>query len=122
MEKIFLDTRELDEEVRERFALTEDLMMENAAAALEEKTEQILKNHKGENFISRPSVLVLTGSGNNGADGFALSRRLYCHDYSVTVCQVFEPKSEMCILQKKRAKQLGVNFINIYDVIMFLYN
>ncbi|MDY4901605.1 MAG: NAD(P)H-hydrate dehydratase [Treponema sp.] len=120
MEKIFLDTRELDEEVRERFALTEDLMMENAAAALEEKTEQILKNHKGENFISRPSVLVLTGSGNNGADGFALSRRLYCHDYSVTVCQVFEPKSEMCILQKKRAKQLGVNFINIYDLDDFI--
>lgn len=118
MKNIFLDTRPLDRNVRDHFALTEDIMMENAAAALEKAGTSMLC--KKENYIHRPSVLILTGKGNNGADGFALARRLMSHELSVTVCMIEEPASEMCIMQKERADKIGVQYTDLYQLDSFL--
>ena len=111
MQKLFLDTRENDSKVRDLYGLTEDIMMENAAAALE---NAVIPHafREGGYYIQRPSVLILAGSGNNGADGYALARRLMGKSYSVTVCAVSEPSSAMCVLQQKRAKKAGVYIIN----------
>ena len=65
MRKIFFDTRKMDMVCRERFCLSEDLMMENAASALEKK------------LAGKKSVLILCGGGNNGGDGYALARRIF---------------------------------------------
>ena len=119
MKKIYSDTRILDKAARSTFGLTEDIMMENAAAAMEKEISDYLKKCTGP-FLSRPTVLVLCGSGNNGGDGYALARRLISHDVSVTVCEVLEAKSEMCILQKERAKKSGVHFISFYELDDFL--
>ncbi len=115
MKKIYCDTRVLDKKARETYQLTEDIMMENAAAALE-KAVMAHAFHPSGRYISRPCVLILAGSGNNGADGYTLARRISQHDLSVTVCQVMEPKSPMALLQLERARKCGVTFIDLYSL------
>lgn len=118
MNKLFLDTRVLDKNIRESCGLSEEIMMENAAGAIEKVVaEHTLTNVR---YISRPTVLVLCGSGNNGADGYALARRLISHKLSVVCCQVSQPKSELCKIQKLRAEKIGVRFIDIYELDSFL--
>ena len=118
MQNIYGDTRVLDSKVRELYKLSEDIMMENAAAALEDAVVSSLEKSLedcGAVCLARPAVLILAGSGNNGADGYALARRLIRHEYAVTVCAVSEPKSQMCILQKERASAIGVSCIDISE-------
>ncbi|MCR5045748.1 MAG: NAD(P)H-hydrate dehydratase [Treponema sp.] len=115
MQDIFLDARLLDKAARENYGLSEDIMMENAAAALESYGKDYFFS-PDKKYINRPTVLILAGSGNNGADGYALARRIVQHEICVTVCQVYEPKSPMCVIQAERAKKAGVIFINPYDL------
>lgn len=119
MQKIFNDTRELDKTARDNYGLTEDLMMENASAALERFGQEHFFSPDNK-YINRPTVLVLAGGGNNGADGYALARRIVRHELCVVLCQVYEPKSDMCVLQAERAKKAGVIFINPYDLDDFI--
>lgn len=119
MQKIFYDTRALDERARNLYSLTEDLMMENAASALEAECLPHILDGRSL-YMNRPSVLILTGSGNNGADGFALARRIACHDIAVFVCEVLAPKSPMCLLQKERALKSGVTVFGLYDLDDFI--
>lgn len=115
MQKIFYDTRELDQAARDAYGLTEDIMMENAAAALERAGSDHFFSPDNK-YINRPCVLILAGGGNNGADGYALARRIVQRKIDVAVCQVYEPKSAMCALQADRAKKAGAIFINPYDL------
>lgn len=115
MQKIFYDTRMLDQAARDAYGLTEDIMMENAAAALEREGADHFFSPDNK-YINRPCVLILAGGGNNGADGYALARRIVQHKIDVAVCQVYEPKSTMCVLQADRAKKAGAIFINPYDL------
>ena len=115
MQKIFYDTRMLDKAARDAYGLTEDIMMENAAAALEREGADHFFSPDNK-YINRPCVLILSGGGNNGADGYALARRIVQHKIDVAVCQVYEPKSAMCVLQADRAKKAGAIFINPYDL------
>lgn len=119
MQKIFHDTRMLDQAARDAYGLTEDIMMENAAAALERAGSDHFFSPDNK-YINRPCVLILAGGGNNGADGYALARRIVRHELCVVLCQVYEPKSEMCVLQAERAKKAGVIFINPYDLDDFI--
>lgn len=116
MKPVYKDTRLLDVRARKMYALTEDIMMENAAIALQKEIESYLtKNTKDIN-----KVIILCGSGNNGADGYALARRMFSKEkffapqkyLEVTVCTVLEPKSQMCVLQKMRAQKTGVKIVN----------
>ena len=115
MQKIFYDTRMLDQAARDAYGLTEDIMMENASAALERQGSDHFFSPDNK-YINRPCVLILAGGGNNGADGYALARRIVQHKIDVAVCQVYEPKSAMCVLQADRAKKAGAIFINPYDL------
>ena len=115
MQKIFYDTRMLDQAARDAYGLTEDIMMENAAAALERQGSEHFFSPDNK-YINRPCVLILAGGGNNGADGYALARRIVQRKIDVAVCQVYEPKSAMCVLQADRAKKAGAIFINPYDL------
>ena len=115
MQKIFYDTRMMDKAARDAYGLTEDIMMENASAALERAGSDHFFSPDNK-YINRPCVLILAGGGNNGADGYALARRIVQHKIDVAVCQVYEPKSAMCVLQAGRAKKAGAIFINPYDL------
>ncbi len=105
----------LDQAARDAYGLTEDIMMENASAALERAGSDHFFSPDNK-YINRPCVLILAGGGNNGADGYALARRIVQHKIDVAVCQVYEPKSAMCVLQADRAKKAGAIFINPYDL------
>jgi hydroxyethylthiazole kinase-like uncharacterized protein yjeF len=115
MQNVFLDTRILDKNAREKFSLTEDSMMECAAKALlNEVTSSLL----GDDLITQQKrVLILCGCGNNGGDGYALAR-LCANDETVakisriTVCVCADPKSDMCKVQYDRLKH-SVNPVTI---------
>ncbi len=110
MQKIFFDTRILDNAVRRQFDLSEDLMMENAAAEL----EKVLSEKK--------SILILCGGGNNGGDGYALARRLVCKNKKVFAAICVPEKSPMCCLQKSRAEKCGVDFLTLDEIETFVEN
>ncbi len=89
----------LDKRVLEEFNLSEDILMENAAMALERAVLQ--------NASLGAKVIILCGSGDNGGDGYALARRL-AGRFKTLVFEMKPAKSPMCQLQKERAKKVGV--------------
>ncbi|MCQ2897093.1 NAD(P)H-hydrate dehydratase [Helicobacter pylori] len=89
----------LDKKALEEWLLSEDILMENAAMALE---RAVLKNAS-----LGAKVIILCGSGDNGGDGYALARRLIGR-FRVLVFEMKLAKSPMCQLQKERAKKVGV--------------
>lgn len=89
----------LDKKALEEWLLSEDILMENAAMALE---RAVL-----ENASLGAKVIILCGSGDNGGDGYALARRLVGR-FRVLVFEMKLAKSPMCQLQKERAKKVGV--------------
>ena len=103
MKKIFDEVRSLDKRAIEEFHLTEDILMENASLGL--------KNYITKKFKKNSSILIVCGSGNNGADGISLARLLQ-NKFEVSLYLVNEPKTEIGKLQLKRAKSINVNFVN----------
>ncbi|WRC58598.1 NAD(P)H-hydrate dehydratase [Helicobacter pylori] len=89
----------LDKRALEEWLLSEDILMENAAMALERAVLQ--------NASLGAKVIILCGSGDNGGDGYALARRLVGR-FKTLVFEMKPAKSPMCQLQKERAKKVGV--------------
>ncbi|WRD98951.1 NAD(P)H-hydrate dehydratase [Helicobacter pylori] len=89
----------LDKRAIEEWFLSEDILMENAAMALERAVLQ--------NASLGAKVIILCGSGDNGGDGYALARRLVGR-FRMLVFEMKLAKSLMCQLQKERAKKVGV--------------
>ena len=106
MKKLFTDTRPLDKKAIDALFLSEEILMENAAAALESAVLSALSKTEE----TRPSVLIVTGSGGNGADGYTLGRRLALGErgLSVAVFEAKPPKTPLGIRQKERALACGV--------------
>ncbi|KMT68163.1 NAD(P)H-hydrate epimerase [Helicobacter pylori] len=99
MLSVYEKVNALDKRVLEKFNLSEDILMENAAMALERAVLQ--------NASLGAKVIILCGSGDNGGDGYALARRLVgC--FKTLVFEMKPAKSPMCQLQKERAKKVGV--------------
>lgn len=99
MQNIYKDLEILDKRAIDKYALSEDILMENAANALH---NLILKcTHK------MSVVTIVCGGGNNGGDGYALARKLL-GDYFVRVLVAKEPKTKMCQIQYDRAMAAGV--------------
>ncbi|HFB53094.1 MAG TPA: NAD(P)H-hydrate epimerase, partial [Sulfurimonas autotrophica] len=99
MQKLFDEVATLDTRCYEEFFLSEDILMEHAAEGM----ASFIK----EKFQKGSKIIVVVGSGNNGADGIALARLLH-GDFDVALLHAKEPKSPMALLQKKRADALGV--------------
>ncbi|HMQ02430.1 MAG TPA: NAD(P)H-hydrate dehydratase [Pyrinomonadaceae bacterium] len=76
--------REVDRLTTERCGIPPIILMENAAHAV-----ACAITEKLGGSLSGKSVLILCGKGNNGGDGFALSRVLWNRGASVTVCFMF---------------------------------
>ncbi|MFA9374926.1 MAG: NAD(P)H-hydrate dehydratase [Poseidonibacter sp.] len=103
MQKLFDEVNTLDQRCYEKFALSEDILMEHAANSI---ALYIQKQYK-----KKKSIFIVCGAGNNGADGIALARLLY-KKYEVSLYLPFGVKSNMAKVQEKRAKALGLNFVN----------
>ncbi len=99
MLSVYEKVNALDKRVLEEWLLSEDILMENAAMALERAVLQ--------NASLGAKVIILCGSGDNGGDGYALARRLIGR-FKTLVFEMKLAKSPMCQLQKERAKKVGV--------------
>ncbi len=106
---LYKDTRKLDAACIAAYGLTEEIMMENAAAAIEREIRSLKKPDS-----PKRRVLILCGRGNNGADGYALARRIRI-DFDVIVFQCGQPQSPLCKLQAERAEKCGTIFFDIED-------
>ena len=107
MQKLFDEVGSLDTRCYEQFGLNEDILMEHASNGMASYIR-----HK---FPRKSSVIVVCGSGNNGADGIACARLLH-GDYDVGIYYAKEPKSKMAKLQAKRADSIGVKILDeLYD-------
>lgn len=69
----------MDKTCIEKYGIPEIILMENAATKGFERIESIVEKDKSKKFI------VVCGCGNNGGDGFAISRKLYNEGYDVSV-------------------------------------
>ncbi len=99
MQKVFQSCYKMDNKCYTKYALSEDILMEHAASSIE---YYIRKNHP-----KASTILVVCGSGNNGADGIALARLLH-KDYNIKLLLPFGANSDMAKLQLNRAKLIGV--------------
>ncbi|GAA7617215.1 NAD(P)H-hydrate dehydratase [Helicobacter pylori] len=99
MLSVYEKVNALDKRALEELFLSEDILMENAAMALERAVLQ--------NASLGAKVIILCGSGDNGGDGYALARRL-AGRFKTLVFEMKPAKSPMCQLQKERAKKVGV--------------
>ncbi|HHO65463.1 MAG TPA: NAD(P)H-hydrate dehydratase, partial [Epsilonproteobacteria bacterium] len=77
-------------------------LMEHAARGMAE----YIKIH----FDEGSTVLIVSGVGNNGADGIVLARQLY-GEYDVRLVLPSAVRSEMAHIQEKRAKSLGIKIV-----------
>ncbi len=102
MQKLFDELASLDRRCYDTFELSEDILMEHAADGMRE----YIVSH----YDASHTVLIVCGSGNNGADGIALGRILH-GSYAVTLYLPFGAKSAMAQLQLRRAEKVGVRII-----------
>lgn len=102
MKAIYKNSGIPEKEAKKRFCFPENVMMENAASALE--NEVMARNPE--------SVLILCGSGNNGGDGYTLSRRIFGRVKNLLVLSFGEPKTDEAVLQKKISLSVGVKIID----------
>ncbi len=103
MQKVFIDTRELDIRCVEKLFLSEDILMENAARDM---YDYIISK-----FKPTQTVLIVAGSGDNGADGIALARMLHPR-FAINLFLPLGLKSKMANLQFERAKAVGVKIVS----------
>lgn len=99
MQNLFYDVGFLDRRCYEQFHLSEALLMEHAAKGM--------ALYINEHCKDAVSVLIVCGSGNNGADGIALARLLHPR-FEVRLYLHKEPSGESAQLQLARAKAVGI--------------
>ncbi len=112
MQKLFDEVGSLDRRCYDKFHLSEDILMEHASDSM--------ADYIRANFKRDSKILIVCGSGNNGADGMALARLLHV-EYDVCMFYLKEPKSPMAVLQNKRAHSIGLKIaieLNESDVIV----
>jgi len=106
MQKVFRSCYELDQRCYASYGLTEDILMEHAAKGM--------AVYIREHFEQGSSLLIVSGVGNNGADGIVLARQLH-REYDVRLHIPFGVRSEMAKLQLERAEALGVNIVETME-------
>ncbi|MDO8683939.1 MAG: NAD(P)H-hydrate epimerase, partial [Armatimonadota bacterium] len=78
--------RELDRRATEEYGVPSLLLMENAGIRAFAAISRILEGVEGK------SILVVSGKGNNGGDGFVIARHLHETGADVTVALACDPE------------------------------
>ena len=107
MRKVFKDCYEMDRRCYDEYGLTEDILMEHAAKGIKKYIETHLPEQR--------SILIVAGSGNNGADGITLARQLQFNIRDVKLYLPFGVKSPMAQKQLNRTEKL--NYVEMVDAL-----
>lgn len=106
MKKLFLQSEFLDENAR-NLGLTSEILMENAAAKIENIVRKKLK--KGS------KILAVCGKGNNASDAICALRRL-SGDFSCVALILWDKLNEICEKQLKIAQNYGVKVFKLVEI------
>ena len=106
MKPVFREVYTFDKKCYEKYKLTEDILMEHAANAMAEVIKAKVK--KGS------TINIVSGPGNNGADGITLGRILL-GDYKINLYLPLGAKSEMAKLQLERFLAVGGEVKETYE-------
>ena len=98
---VYANPSELEKAAKEKYAVPQFLMMENAAKAI---ADFILEHCSG-------SVVIACGKGNNGGDGYALARLLQ-NKLEVTVLCIEEAATTEARVQYEMCARLGIKLLN----------
>ena len=99
MQNLYYEVNSLDIRACEQFHMSEDILMEHAANGMAKYIQDF--------YPSTRTVLIVSGSGNNGADGIALARLLHLH-LDVRLYLHKQPSTLMGQLQLQRVLSLGI--------------
>ncbi len=99
MQNLYYEVDSLDKRACEQFHMSEDLLMEHAANGM----ASYIHNH----YPTSNTVLIVSGSGNNGADGIALARLLHLH-LDVRLYLHKQPSTSIGQIQLQRLLSLGI--------------
>jgi hydroxyethylthiazole kinase-like uncharacterized protein yjeF len=99
MQNIYNEVNSLDTRCCKKFDLTEDILMENASISM--------MNHIIKTCKKKDKILIVSGAGNNGADGIVLARLLHTK-YKVSLYLPHGIKSDMAVKQLQRAQKIKV--------------
>ncbi len=102
---VYSKPTELERLAKEKYAVPDFLMMENAAKAM---AAFILE--KTQDSSSTPTLLIACGKGNNGGDGYALARLLQ-DKMEVTVLCLEEAAATEARAQYEMCKRLGIKLL-----------
>ena len=106
MKKLFLQSEFLDENAK-NLGLTSEILMENAAAKIENIVRKKLK--KGS------KILAVCGKGNNASDAICALRRL-SGDFSCVALILWDKLNEICEKQLKIAQNYGVKAFKLVEI------
>jgi len=98
------EKRNLDTYTIKNLNIPSLLLMENAAQRVFDLIDSLNEDCK--------NILILTGKGNNGGDGFALGRILNLNNYNADIYMVYEPESKDAIKNFKISKKYELNIFN----------
>ncbi len=90
------------------YGLDEDILIENAAAAIHKRMSEYIRGLRKNDTIA-----VFVGGGNNGADGLSLARRLLIDGINVEVVAVSESFNAACEKRLRAFSALGGKVISL---------
>lgn len=111
------EMKQLDNNTITKTGIPSLVLMERASMAVAECVMNYLGNNKSD------KILVIAGTGNNGADGICAGRILTEYGYSVDICllQGGHGYTDELQLQKRIADTYGISFLHEKEVIFPQY-
>lgn len=106
MISVYANPAELEKLAKEKYAVPEFLMMENAAKAM---ADFIISKNPGK-------TVIVCGKGNNGGDGYAIARLLQDKCEITVICMEL-PAAKEAEVQYEMCKRLGIKIISFSDCI-----
>ncbi|MCB0357368.1 MAG: NAD(P)H-hydrate epimerase, partial [Bdellovibrionales bacterium] len=103
-------SREIDKISQEVYGLTSEILMESAGALA---AREINQSYFPE--LSRGTLAVVCGPGNNGGDGLVVARHMHSMGYRdlIVFLASSQKLSDLCQLQLERAEKQGLKIIDL---------
>ncbi len=109
MISVYQEPSELEKAVKEKYAVPQFLMMENAAKAMAdfilEKNKEIIGSKK-----TSATAIIVCGKGNNGGDGYALARLLQNKIEVIVLC-LETAAAEEALAQYEMCRRLEIKIL-----------